>query len=195
MAITFNDIQAILSDIARRGNMPLSESPHGAFWDNYDQFVNDPTFFDKNDPLQSPFYQRLMTESMPYTGPYITDPGYMLGQKYQDDLKEWLQNGFPNDPGAGIPSAPTQFQSTWEGEPGKNNGVKDLFTATDISHMKGVARQVGRNIYLDDYDNVKLNAIIIYGMVKNQRMPPGKPWSVQYLETFQKWMDAGYPKN
>lgn len=192
MAVTFENVKSILSDIASRGSIPLSTSPHGAFWSDYDSFVGDPTFFDKQDPLQSPFYVRLTTQSMPLGGPYITDPGYVLGQKYQDDLKEWLTNGFPND--GEVTPTEKQFVATWDGESGKDNGVKNLFTATDISHMKAVAGRVGRNIYLDDYDNVKLNAFMIFGMVKTQRMPPGNPWSDHYLETFQKWMDANYPR-
>lgn len=192
MAVTFETVQKILSNIAERGNVPLSSSPHSSFWDNYDNFVNNPRFFNKTTPLDSPFYQRLITQSMPLTGPYITDPGYVSGPEFQADLKSWLENGFP---GPVEPGVPTPFVANWEGDKGKNNGVKDLFTAGDVSCMKSVSPSLNRPILLDEYDNVKQNATMIFGMVKNQRMPPGSPWNSHKLETFRDWMDAGCPQS
>jgi hypothetical protein len=94
-----------------------------------------------------------------------------------------------------------KWKPTWKGEEGQNNGVKNMFRQIDIDHMKGVnypkIREKTDTIYeLDNYDDVKNNAIIIYGMVKNQRMPPadyGKPWPDEMLLNFKAWMDAGFP--
>jgi hypothetical protein len=85
---------------------------------------------------------------------------------------------------------------TWEGDPGANNGIKNMFTAVDIAHMKSdIVKDMTGTIYLlDDYDDVKNNAFLIYGMVKNQRMPPKRPWSPEMLLKFKAWMDAGFPK-
>ncbi len=192
MAVTFETVQKILSNIAERGSVPLSSSPHSSFWDNYDNFVNNTRFFNKDKPLDSPFYQRLITQSMPLNGPYITDPDYVSGKEFQSDLKEWLESGFP---GPEDPGPPTPFVATWDGEKGKNNGVKDLFTSGDVSCMKSVSRSLNRPILLDEYENVKQNGTMIFGMVKNKRMPPGSPWTNHYLQTFRDWMDAGYPRN
>ena len=88
------------------------------------------------------------------------------------------------------------FVPTWEGDPGSNNGIKNLFRSKDVTCMQGpnVESQIGRKIYLDQYDSTKQNANIIFGMTKSKRMPPDAPWSVQYLEVFQKWVDAGCPQ-
>ena len=85
---------------------------------------------------------------------------------------------------------------TWEGEPGQNNGVRHLFTAIDIAHMKSdvVAGMVGRTYALDDYDRVKADAIKIYGMVRTKQMPPGSPWTDDMLLRFKNWMDGGFPR-
>jgi len=87
------------------------------------------------------------------------------------------------------------WKPTWEGEAGQNNGVKNMFRPIDINHMKGqdVRTATGTIYELDNYDDVKKNAIKIYGMVKNQRMPPGKPWPDEKLLNFKAWMDAGFP--
>jgi hypothetical protein len=87
------------------------------------------------------------------------------------------------------------WKPTWEGEPGQNNGVRSMFTSTDIDHMKSSrVRAAIDTIYeLDSYDNVTMNAVKIYGMVKNKRMPPGNPWPDEMLLNFKAWMDAGYP--
>jgi hypothetical protein len=92
------------------------------------------------------------------------------------------------------------WKPTWQGEQGQNNGVKNMFRQIDIDHMKGGdpnVRIMTDTIYeLDNYNDVKNNAIKIYGMVKNQRMPPaasGKPWPDEMLLNFKAWMDAGFP--
>lgn len=85
---------------------------------------------------------------------------------------------------------------TWEGDPGQDNGIRHLFTEDDINCMKSnfVRNKIGTVIELDSYDNVKLNAIKILGMVKNGRMPPDDPWKEDRVALFQDWIDAGFPK-
>lgn len=85
---------------------------------------------------------------------------------------------------------------TWVGDTGQNNGIKDMFTAIDIAHMKKAYtdKKIPAPILLDDYDNVKRNAVLILGMVKNKRMPPGDPWPDEMVARFDAWTDAGCPK-
>lgn len=86
------------------------------------------------------------------------------------------------------------FQPYWEVPGGK--GIKDLFTPRDISCMKKPKSNHG-NVYLDDYENVKLNANMIFTFVKNGRMPPNtdRRWKKNRLRPFQQWMDNGCPKS
>ncbi len=85
---------------------------------------------------------------------------------------------------------------TWEGDAGQNNGVKNLFRTKDIEHMKSdvVVDLIGVSYALDDYEDVKRNAIKIFGMLKSRRMPPDAPWENDKLSKFKSWMDAGFPK-
>ena len=90
---------------------------------------------------------------------------------------------------SGSPSTPT-----WEGDQA-GNGIKDMFTPMDIDHMKAVyPSKIPAPILLDDYENVKRNVVLILGMVKNKRMPPGNPWTDDMVIKFMTWMDAGCPK-
>jgi len=89
-----------------------------------------------------------------------------------------------------------QAVPTWNGTPGLDDGIKHLFTQSDIACMKSdFVRDITGTIYnLDDYDDVKANAFKIYGMLKSQRMPPGRPWTDEMLLKFKSWMDAGFPE-
>src|SRR5262245_37234630 len=61
----------------------------------------------------------------------------------------------------------TPTPPTWEGK------IKPMFEPY-VTCMKGpgVFNKIGRTIDLSDYDEVVANGIIIYGMIKNQAMPP-----------------------
>jgi hypothetical protein len=109
----------------------------------------------------------------------------------------WNNNRDALQKGADHMSSGTTTPPTWNGDPGKANGVKDLFTESDISCMKAVykSKKIPAPINLDEYENVQRNAMLIYGMVKNQRMPQGgPPWTDDMLGRFKDWMDAGCPK-
>jgi hypothetical protein len=112
----FSDIQNILDAIAAL-NGQLSSSPHGAFWrqqgdyaQQYKLFTTGPVpgvpgaqIMNQQAPLQSDFYQMLITSQMPMGGPYITDANQtwdvngttMNGQQIQTALQDWLNNGYP----------------------------------------------------------------------------------------------------
>src|SRR5690242_8069604 len=78
---------------------------------------------------------------------------------------------------------------TWEGR------IKGML-APFVTCMKSdlVFNKIGRTIDLSDYDQVVANGIIIYGMIKNQRMPPGAPLPPEDIDAFHAWMKADYPK-
>src|ERR1700722_20505140 len=71
---------------------------------------------------------------------------------------------------------------TWYGN------VRDMFNATDKSHMRG------QGIDLANYNDVVNHAGDIYQQTAVGNMPPGSPWSSDYVATFLNWMTNGYPK-
>jgi hypothetical protein len=78
---------------------------------------------------------------------------------------------------------------TWSGN------VKQLFTSTDVDHMKAVS---GGNIDLSSYTSVKMWASAIYNRVASGSMPPpgsgeGR-WSSDMVNTFGCWIQQGCPQ-
>lgn len=71
---------------------------------------------------------------------------------------------------------------TWYGQ------IRNMFTQTDIDHMKA------QGLDLTNYESVKNSAGGIYGQVASGHMPPGNPWSQDWVDTFLAWMSADYPK-
>jgi hypothetical protein len=68
--------------------------------------------------------------------------------------------------------------------------IRQQFTQEDIDHMKGAT---GGSLDLGDCQSVKANAQAIYDQVSSGQMPPGQPWSDQWVANFKAWMDAGCP--
>jgi hypothetical protein len=66
------------------------------------------------------------------------------------------------------------------------NDIKKLFTPTDIAHMKP------RGYDLSSYDDVKAKSADILGAVKDQSMPPGRPWPQDWVDLFQAWIEDGF---
>lgn len=63
-----------------------------------------------------------------------------------------------------------------------------MFTEHDIDCMNNYG------LDLSSYDDVKGNASDIYSRVKSGNMPKGGPrWSSDMVQTFQNWMNNGYP--
>ncbi len=121
--ITFADIQAYLEAITNKALNDIGNSPHDRFWNvTYNEFVNGNVphtncnaqpipHINHADPINSAFYLILIDPNgwcnkreMPGGGPFITEPGYQVtlpggkvvtGTQIQDDIKFWLENGFP----------------------------------------------------------------------------------------------------
>lgn len=123
MAISFDKLQVYLDGIAAAANLDVGNSRHGAFWRiTYQEFRNGivPTkkcdgqpvpLINSTDPERSAFFIILQSSfcgmpKMPKTGPFLTDSGSMIqlsdgsnvtGQKIIEDIREWLQTGFPEN--------------------------------------------------------------------------------------------------
>jgi hypothetical protein len=123
--IKFKQIQSYLDAIAANANLDVVGSPHKSFWNvPYTNFINgvipktkckaNPIpIINRQDPENSLFYVILTNAQgfcnivqMPPTGPYITDAGYSVtlpdgtvvtGAKIQQDIHEWLTNGYPEN--------------------------------------------------------------------------------------------------
>jgi hypothetical protein len=126
------------------------------------------------------------------------------GDPWTDDQKSnfstWMNNGMPEgdapmssariDTSADGPtsgrSASVPASITW------TNTIKAQFTQFDIDHMKQVS---GGSLDLSSYASVKANGSGVYSMVSRKRMPPGNPWSDQFIQNFNAWMTAGYPES
>ena len=70
---------------------------------------------------------------------------------------------------------------TWE------KTIKDFFTKEDVKCMSW-------KFNLADKESVATNAPLIYGAVKEGKMPKGEnPWSKEKVATFKTWMDSDCP--
>lgn len=72
-----------------------------------------------------------------------------------------------------------------------NDPIKTYFTAYDITHMKQIQPQID----LGDYTSVKDNAVLIYPRLADKTMPPGNPWSAEWIANFKAWIEAGSPES
>jgi hypothetical protein len=68
--------------------------------------------------------------------------------------------------------------------------ISAQFTQTDVDHMKQVT---GGSLDLGDCQSVAKNAQEIYNQVSAGSMPPGSPWSREWVDNFQEWMNEGCP--
>jgi hypothetical protein len=66
--------------------------------------------------------------------------------------------------------------------------IRGQFTDIDVDHMKN---HTGGGLDLSDCQNVHEWAQEIYLRVKEGSMPPGKPWSPEWVDNFKTWMDDG----
>ena len=68
--------------------------------------------------------------------------------------------------------------------------IKQLFNETDIDHMKT------KGIDLSSYNDVKINAVAIYGRVKSGSMPPPplERWTDDMVNIFGLWIQQGTPE-
>jgi tyrosinase len=80
------------------------------------------------------------------------------------------------------PAAAPVANPTWYGN------IRNLFTPTDVSHMRGIG------IDLASYDVVKLHAGNIYQQTAAGNMPPHNPWPADWVAMFLTWMNNDYPK-
>jgi len=71
---------------------------------------------------------------------------------------------------------------TWYGQ------IRDMFTTQDQQHM------AAQGLDLASYEAVVNHAGDIYQQVSVGNMPPGRPWSPDWVSTFLNWMNNGYPK-
>lgn len=57
--------------------------------------------------------------------------------------------------------------------------------------------QMAWRLDLTNYEDVKMNAEIIYGMISTQSMPPPPypPLRTDQIALFKQWMDAGCPED
>ena len=80
--------------------------------------------------------------------------------------------------------------------PSFETDIKPLFRQIDRDHMND-PNQVGALAFdLWDYDAVKTNADAILQTVTDGSMPPppDTPWTQDMINTFQAWIDAGFPE-
>lgn len=75
------------------------------------------------------------------------------------------------------------------------NDIQQLFTSTDVAHMKQVTNGA---LDLSSYDSVKVWASKIYNEVASGSMPPPgsgeNPWTPEMINTFGCWIQQGTPE-
>jgi hypothetical protein len=72
------------------------------------------------------------------------------------------------------------------------NGISQLFSPMDVDHMNAIPTF---RVNLGDYDDVKINAEAILGVVASQSMPllPEGPWTATRINLFKQWKDRNFP--
>ena len=121
-------------------------------------------------------------------------PGKPWSTEFKENFKTWMENGMPEgDAQASTGGGAASGAGAGGGSGGVTwtNTIKNQFKPFDIDHMKQVS---GGDIDLSDFASTKRKADDIYAQVSSQQMPPGNPWSEQFIKNFKAWMDAGYPK-
>ena len=73
-------------------------------------------------------------------------------------------------------------------EPVWKNDIEDLFTPTDIDHMRT------RGVVLGSYEYVKTNFSLVLSRIEDNSMPPGNPWPPDWRTRFKEWAAAGFPE-
>jgi hypothetical protein len=72
------------------------------------------------------------------------------------------------------------------------DNIKKMFTSTDVQHMKA------KGIDLSSYQDVMINASVIYSRVASGSMPPPgsgeDPWSAEWVSTFGCWIKQNCPE-
>jgi hypothetical protein len=109
----------------------------------------------------------------------LMPPGNPWTVEQKSNFSTWVDNGMPEGDA-------TTSSITW------TNTIQGQFTQFDIDHMKQVS---GGSLDLSSYASVKANGSGVYSMVSRKRMPPGNPWSDQFIQNFNAWMTAGYPES
>lgn len=66
--------------------------------------------------------------------------------------------------------------------------ILSQFTPEDVAHMKSVT---GGALDLSNCISVKAWASEIYAQVSTGQMPPGNPWSKEWVQNFATWMGEG----
>ena len=66
--------------------------------------------------------------------------------------------------------------------------IRSQFTDKDIQHMKDYT---GGALDLSDCLSTQKWAQEVYNRVSTGSMPPGKPWSKEWVDNFKSWMDDG----
>jgi hypothetical protein len=73
--------------------------------------------------------------------------------------------------------------------------IKNLFTLTDIEHMKRITQNA---LDLSDYDSVKMWATKIYSEVSSGTMPPpsasDEAWTPNMVQIFGCWIQQNCPE-
>jgi hypothetical protein len=68
--------------------------------------------------------------------------------------------------------------------------IRQQFTDIDIAHMKDIT---GGGLDLSDCESVHKWAQEIYNKVASSEMPPGSPWSQEWIDNFKAWIELGAP--
>jgi len=99
----------------------------------------------------------------------------------------WIKTGFPM--GVAPPPAPAPGgDEPVVARPTYMADIRNFFRSQDIACMKG------QGVDLGTYDGVRASAADIYQQTKTGAMPLGGPaWSPDRVQTFQNWMNDGYP--
>mmetsp|Transcript_23509 Transcript_23509/g.41452 ORF Transcript_23509/g.41452 Transcript_23509/m.41452 type:complete len:522 (-) Transcript_23509:1260-2825(-) len=82
-------------------------------------------------------------------------------------------------------------------EPSKQAPVEHPTWLADIRHMfiqEDIDHMIAQHVNLASYDTVKMLSTSIYGQVASENMPPNRPWSDAWKQTFLNWMKDGCPR-
>lgn len=70
--------------------------------------------------------------------------------------------------------------------------IRPMFRSVDVNHMKGLGVKLDDYSFMSDPTANYHNAQAVEDRLRDQSMPPDKPWTPDEINRYAKWRSDGY---